>query len=445
MATVSYLTFPANEQKAATDSILHAVVKYVTGKFPQRSIRGVFVDVQDKMRDIYKNALATYAGNTSQQGSTEEMLKTPRPHLFVGYTFDNAFDESDNGNLEAQPWKFPLNDLLKNDMQNQFPIFFDPKRKIYIGCHNLRIKVSAEFAFTCQNREEQFTIYNYVINYLRWYYQMPLEGIQASFILPSYMMSYLKDMLYGEGVDFSEVQEDLNEYMKKFSGGAIKGVYRNNKKDDAFYELTLTYSRVDFKMTGKPQMDEGNKASEAADNFTVRFPASVEFYIPINYTIRAPELIPNGYGDQFEVPLAIKADAIENKDLMDQVQTIVKVKEDDFMRESFLDEKGWALLRSKEFTLSGTEDSFNVIDILSGDETYGDNLANAFRKLNDKQKKECFKFVVYEDKWILDQQYLDIDSDWNINIHDGEMFAIHTLEIYVRPNLLSKYLEKGAS
>ena len=75
MSTKCFLNFPASEQKAATDSILYAVAKYVINKFPQRVIKQLFVDLQDNMRDIYKNALSSYSGALPTSSNGEELLK----------------------------------------------------------------------------------------------------------------------------------------------------------------------------------------------------------------------------------------------------------------------------------------------------------------------------------------------------------------------------------
>ena len=211
MPTMCYLNFPAIEIKTATDSILYAVSKYVTGKFPQRIIKQTFIDTSDKMRSLYKNALNSYNGKMSENNNYEEMLKVPRPHLFVGYTFDSSFDSTETGLGETQPYMFPNAFFLQEHQQSAFPIFIDNNRKISIKSSNLRIRVTAEFTFTCSNREEQFTIYNYILNTLKMYYTMPLNGIKASFIMPDSLITFVKDALYGENSNISDLMNGLSE------------------------------------------------------------------------------------------------------------------------------------------------------------------------------------------------------------------------------------------
>ena len=182
MATMCYLNFPAIEIKTATDSILFAISKFVSGKFPQRVIKQTFVDVQDKVRDIYKNALVSYSGKLSENNNYQEMLKVPRPHMFVGYTFDSSFDSTETGLGETQPYMLPNAFFLQEHMKSAIPILYDKNRNIQIRSNNLRIRVTAEFVITCANREEQFTIYNYILNTLKISIYIALDRIPTHFI-----------------------------------------------------------------------------------------------------------------------------------------------------------------------------------------------------------------------------------------------------------------------
>lgn len=436
MPTMCYLNFPAIEIKTATDSILYAVSKYVTGKFPQRVIKQTFVDVQDKMRDIYKNALTSYSGNLGDN-NYQEMLKVPRPHMFVGYTFDSSFDSTETGLGETQPYMFPNAFFLQEHMKSSLPMFRDKYRNITIATNNLRIRVTAEFVITCANREEQFTIYNYILNTLKMYYTMPLHGIQASYIVPDYLMTFVKDALYGEDTPIADCIDDFSKYVKDSSAGQIYPVYKNNHKEDSFFEMKYFYKQIDFRLTSKPQMDEGSKANEAADNFTIRFPAEVQFYIPTNYTIKLPELVSDGRGGVFQVPDYIKLDDTTTDNLEDHVLKVIKKYEDDAIREPSLHEKGWDYITRQEFTIMNPEDYFNFKDILN------DSLLTIFNYLTPEERLENFKFYIYENRRILDKdKYYTMDDDWNIFIHDGDTLKVHEVEIYIRGDDIQKIIAK---
>jgi hypothetical protein len=221
------------------------------------------------------------------------------------------------------------------------------------------------------------------------YYTMPLNGIKASFIMPDSLITFVKDALYGEETKIDEVRESLGEYLKKGSAGDIYPVFKNNKEKDNFFELKYHYRQVDFRLTGKPQMDEGEKTGEAPDNFLVRFPAEVQFYIPTNYTIKLPELVPNGEGNIFEVPSAIKLDAVNDNDLNDHVLTVIKRYEDIAYREPSLYEKGFDFALRSEFAIMNPEDYFNIQDVLD------DSLKTVFNFLTPDERLECFKFYIY--------------------------------------------------
>lgn len=426
MATTCYLNFPAIEIKTATDSILYAVSKYVSGKFPQRVIKQTFIDIQDKMRDIYKNTIQTYSGKLSENNKYQEMLKVPRPHMFVGYTFDSSFDTTETGMGETQHYMMPNAFWFQESMQSSLPVFMDTDRNITIATNNIRIRVTAEFAITCANREEQFTLYTYILNTLKIYYTMVLQNVQASYIIPDYVITFMKDALYGEKTPMKECFDDFAKYMRKYSKDGIYPVFKNNNKNDSYFEMKYDYSHIDFRLTSKPQMDEGQKTGDVPDNFLIRFPAEIQFYVPINYTIKCPELIPNGAGGTFEVPNAIKLDTDTNDDLQNHIQTVIKRYDDTVIREPLLYEKGFSFILRREFTIMNPEDYFNLKDLMS------DSLLTIFNYLNESQRKECFKFYIYENKHMLDENiYYTMDKDWNVFIHKGDTTKVHELEIYI--------------
>lgn len=441
MATMCYLNFPAIEIKTATDSILYAVSKFVSGKFPQRVIKQTFVDLQDKMRDVYKNALTSYSGKLSENNNYQEMLKVPRPHMFVGYTFDSSFDSTETGLGETQPYMFPNAFFLQEKMTSSIPVLYDKHRNIQIRTNNLRIRVTAEFVITCANREEQFTIYNYILNTLKMYYTMPLQGIQASYILPDYLVTFIKDALYGgEDIPIEDVDADFAQYMKESSAGMIYPVFKNNKKTDTYYEMKYYYNRIDFRLTSKPQMDEGQKTNEAADNFLIRFPAEVQFYVPTNYTVKLPELVSNGVGGTFQVPDFIKLDAVNTDNLEEHVLGVIKKYEKDLLQEPSLYEKGWDFISRQEFTIMNPEDYFNLRDIMP------EKLLKVFDYLTQEERKQCFRIYIYENRRILDaNKYYEIDDDWNVFIHEGDTLKVHEVEIYIRGNDIERIIAKRKS
>ena len=436
MPTMCYLTIPATEIKTATDSVLWAVTKYVTGRFPPRVIKQTFVDVQDKMRDFYKNALTYYGGNKNVFNG-EEMIKTPKPHLFVGYTFDSSFESTETGLGETQPYMLPSAFFLQERMQSVHPIIVDNDRRIIVGTQNLRIRVTAEFVITCDNRDDQFQIYNYCLNYLKMYYLMALQGIKASFIMPDYLMTLLKDMMYGPEMEFDKVFDDFAKYIKDHSDNGVYPVYRNNNKDDKYFEMKYIYRQVDFRLSGKPQMDEGNQKDNASDLYTVRFPAEIQFYIPSNFIIKCPEMIPNGVGHTFVMPNVLKLDSVSDNELYHHVKNVIKRVEDEFvMKEPLLWEKGFDKYLRYEFTLVDKEDSFNLKDVCD------DNMKIILDFIIDRKLFHLVKVFLYEENRILDGNYFEMDEKMNCFIHKGNVLKVHILEVYIKTAEIEKLLSK---
>lgn len=440
MPTRHFATFPATGVKSGIDNILHAVSNFIIGKFPQRTIRAINIDTKDKMRDFYKNALEGYAGKVNNNlENIQELIKIPKPHLFVGYTFDSGFDTTETGVGETMPWNYPSAHYLDNHLNEAFPVFKDKERDILIATYNLRVRCTAEYLINCASKEEQISIYVYLKNFVRDYYSYAIPGIKTQFTIPNSVIKTLKDDLYGEDAPFDDIDEEFDVYLKKWSYGDIYPVYRNNKEKDKFYELRYTYNRIDLKLSGKPQIDDGDKKDAAYDNYTIRFPAVVEFYIPITYVIRTPKLITGATGSVIKSPDFIKLDDVPdaNNDI-----PIVKVPN------AYLDEadrsyipNGFSLFSRDEFALASPEDYYDIHWLVDDNE----NKRNIFDTLTQDQRLQVFKVFVYEDNHLLDEgKYLDIDWDnWIVNIHKGDVIKHQMIELYIDEKLALEFLKSN--
>lgn len=438
MPTRCYMTFPASGVKAGTDNILHAVANYLVGKFPQRVIRAVHVDTRDKVKDFYNNALQGYAGKIGNGSSeaVQEIVKIPRPHLYVGYTFDAGFDTDETGLGVSQPWNYPNAYYLDENLASAMPVFKDKDRDITLSTYNLRIRTTAEFLFTCQSKEEQTTIYVYLKNFIKDMYLHVLKGIDTDFVMPNAIICALKNLLYGSSTPMKDVAADYDKYLSDKSLGAIKPVYRNGKAEDKWYELDYLYNRIDFKISGKPQIDDGDKKDLAYDNYTIRFPAVVEYYVPINYVLTTPTLIPGAVGGVSKVEDTMPIDTVTDKNCdIDYLPVIKKYKEE--ARRCHLD-SGFKLVARDEFALADKEDYYDIRMCMS------DSDMKIFDSLTLDQRKECYKILMFEDDVLLDEgKFYTIDDNFVIYIHDGNILKNQMIEIYINVNLAKMYLDQN--
>jgi hypothetical protein len=436
MPTYSYVSFPSSGVKAGMDNVLHSVADYVVGKFPHRVIRASFVDTRDKMRDIYMNLYTDYGGDKNKilPNNIQEIRKIERPHLYVGYTIEN-FDTTDTGLGEFPLLFYPNAYFFDERMTSVLPILKDEHRDILLGTYNIRIRVTSEFIFSCQNKEEQVTIYVYLKNFLKEKYGYILDGVITKYTFPEVVFSSIKNMLYGKETPLKEIQEDIDRYLATNSKGGILPVFRDGKKEAQYYELNYTYRAVRFQLTGNIQLDDGDKKDMAYDNYTVRFPAIVEFYIPINYALRTPELIPSALGRPNLIDDYLVMDNVPDKDNNIQVLKIIKKYKDRATR-CYIDED-YYLVGRDEFALAKKEDYYDIRDVFEKD------YLKIFNSLPEKEKKACHKIFMYEKDTLLDEgKYFTVDYDtWRVYIHQGDIELLQMIEVYADIDSVNYYLK----
>lgn len=436
MPTRCFTTFPATGVKAGLDNVLHSVSDFIIGKFPQRTIRSINIDTKDKMRDFYKNALEAYSGKVNENlEGIQELVKIPKPHMFVGYTFDN-FDTKETGFGEAQPWNFPSAHYLDNNLTSAFPILHDKERDIYLATYNLRIRVTAEFLFNCNSKEEQVSLYIYMKNFIREIYSHVIRGINTQFVLPNSLIESIKDKLFGD-VPYSDVGCKLDEYLDKYSLGAIKPVYKNGNSKDKFYTVQYDYTRIDFKVSDEIQLDEGEKKDMAYDNYTIRFPAILEVYVPVTYVLRNPKMV-IGFGGVHTTPELMTIDSRVDENVNKQVHKVPR-KYVDTLERGYID-KRFELFKRDEFALAGSEDYYDIRFAFTEDDV------KIFDSLTEEQKQDTFKVLLFEGNNMLDESlYRTPGKNWIFNIHKGEINKNQTIEIYVDFERLNKYVKENAN
>jgi hypothetical protein len=373
--------------------------------------------------------------NKTLPHNIQEIRKIERPHLYIGYTIEN-FDTGETGLGESPLYFYPNAYFFDEQMTSVFPILRDKKRNIHLGTYNLRIRITAEFLFSCQNKEEQITLYVYLKNFIKEKYGYILDGVKTTYTFPEVVLISLKNMLYGKEVSLKDVEDDFDAYLDINSNGGIKPVWRDGKENAKFYELQYIYQAIRFQLTGNPQPDDGDKKDMAYDNYTIRFPAIVEFYIPINYVLKSPELIPSAIGQPNLIDDFLVMDPIPDKDNNIQVLKIIK-KYKDMARRSYID-KSYYLVGRDEFALESREDYYDIRSALS------DDYQAIFDSLLPEEKKACHRVYLYENDTLLDEgKYYDFDdTNWRVYIHKGDVESLQMIEVYANIDLLNIFIKR---
>lgn len=438
MGTMTFSVFPATGVHAGIDSTIRSITKFVIDSLPPRTIKAHFIDTKDKARSLYTNIKGYWSqgGKMNKNSNIEEISKIPRPYMFVGFNYDSNFDTDETGLGHYQPYIYPNAYFIDETLQNAFPIFYDKERKIYIAAHLVRIKISAEFLVMCQEKEEQISLYVALKNELKDMYLHQLRGIKTSFTFPSVIINSLRKMLFN--TEENVLDEDFDLYLKRCTNSGIVPVYRNNNKNDKFYEFRWTYSKVDFKITSPISFDEGTKEGDAYENYEIRFPSMIQIYVPVNYVLRSPEIVKDAFSGTTEIGDTIIVDSIEDKDCNIHTIDIIKKYKDSAQR-CFIDNSTEILVGRDEFGLTNIEDSYEIIGhVLNGD------ALTLFNELTEEQRKKCFRVIFYENDHILDvPKYLTIDDKWIAHIHKGNMYAHQMVEVYMDLFYIEKFLGKN--
>jgi hypothetical protein len=244
-------------------------------------------------------------------------------------------------------------------------------------------------------------------------------------------------MLYGKDIPLKDMEKDLDIYLAKNSNGGITPVWRDGKENAKFYELEYVYAAVRLQLTGTPQLDDGDKKDMAYDNYTIRFPAIVEFYIPINYVLRSPELIPSAIGRPNLVDDFLVMDPIPDKDNNIQILKIIKKYKDNASR-SYIDNRQYYLVARDEFALESPEDYYDIRMALCED------YRRVFDSLLPEEKKACHKVYLFENDVLLDEgKYYDFDENtWRLHIHNGDIETIQMIEVYSNIDLLNVFIKR---
>jgi hypothetical protein len=387
------------------------------------------------MRNSYMNLYSNSSGNNPPPDNVQEIRKIRRPHLYVGYTVE-GFDTVETG-LGEFPLTFYPNAYSFNEyMTDVFPILRDKDRKITLGSYNLRIRVTSEFLFSCQNKEEQITIYVYLKNFIKEKYDYVMDNVKTKYTFPEAVAMSIKNILYGKDTPIKDISGDFDSYLFKKSNGGISPVYSGGDANAKYYELEYRYRAVRFQLTGTMQLDDGDKRDMAYDNYTIRFPAIVEFYVPISYMLKCPELVPAAIGRPNLVEDYLVMDPIPDGNNNIQLLKIIKKYKDETHR-SHIDNNFYFVCRD-EFSLENGEDYYDIRA------AFKDEYLEVFNSLLPEERKACHKVYIYENDLLLDEdKYFSIDYDsWRINIYNGDINRLQMIEIYVNVDLLNVFLKR---
>ena len=432
MATETFINYPASGIYSGMTNVMNALAKFVIEKFPLGTIKALHVDDRVSIQNLYKNVLSVYQGETAtKMGNIEEITKIPRPHCYVGWTMESGFDTEETGLNVFPLYHYPHAFFFDDEMVGVNPILIDKRRKIFIGSQYLRIKLTAEFLFNCINKEEQITLYGYLKNNLKDMYMYAVPNIAVNYTMPSSLLLQLKTILFGEQTPYTKIHEEFNAYLKEKSKDGIIPVYRNGKKD-VFYEMLVDYRQIDFKLTGKMAVDDGEKKDQVYSNYTIRFPAQAEFYIPHNYILKTPELIPATYNGVYQVPDHITLSDETDSNNRVQVLNVIKKKIEN-PRKRYLG--NYDFLTSDEFAIETPNDYYEILRL------FKNTFSTFYNLLDTKEKSDSFKVFLYEDTVEVDEKQVSMDWDnFIVSFKDCDPTQVFTVEIYIDVDKYKGYL-----
>jgi len=407
MSTRKITSFPIQGINNGITNIMYSIAEFVKTAFPPNFFKFEFVDTQNGLRQYYYN----------MRTKKLEPFKIEMPKLIVTYNLDN-FDTSDTGLGENPLRQYPSH-YISTEMRG-YNIFYKDNYGIELYTSDIRIKTEFEVIIELGSRSDQLSTGAYLNNFIRFLYGYRFGDVKTSFILPNYLIAFMKRLIYKNTVLDEDGEKMFDQHLKTFSANSIIAVnYDGNKQKEKFYKLEREYNTIYVQFTNKPTY--GNqKRGEVYDKFTITFSGFIEFYIPIAVIVNIPDIIAGEYIS------SIVLNSIDtDKRLNAHATTMITSHEDSLVR-PLVDPVDMELVHFEEFALENSEDEFNLIDWVPKAEK---DLIKILKNLDEFYN--LYELKLYCGDYLLTKNVeYTLDEKFNLKFINGKIEKIYTLELY---------------
>lgn len=409
MANRKITAFPMLGVNTGATNVMQAIAAFIQAVFPPNFFKFVHVDTKTGLRDFYKQLYQ----------NRENPHKIKRPSLIVLYNMNNF--STDESGLGVAPMRQYPAQYIDTSMAG-YELFYKDNFDVRLYTSDIRVKVQFEVRLEFSSRSDQLSANAYLMNFIRFHYGYRLTGIKTHFLLPNYMISLIRNLLYRTTSD-SPITPDIvtafDAHLKQYSANGIEPLYFNGNKDKKFYKLNREYNSVYLQTSGAPELGEGDKKGDIYEKFTITFPGFLEFYIPVSCIFNSPELVA-GSMISSAVFTSLTPDEKQNVGAVTLLSSF-----NDHVSRPLIDTRSEERIHYEEFLIENPEDEIDILSWLSESEK------ELIAKLKPEEIQKLYRVILYENQYILDEGfYRFTDNNLKIKIKDGNVASTYTVEVY---------------
>jgi len=293
-------------------------------------------------------------------------------------------------------------------------------------------------------------------NIIKIQYGTNLRNIHATYMLPNHMINFMRNVLFFNQIQssadivneelrkelFDEINESLSDHFHIHSnGGIVKKIKESLKGKDIYYIMDRIYNKIYFQIESPPEKTDGDKKGEVYDKFSVNMSGFLEFYKPMTYLIKVPDIVGGHLIDDI---VKVSKERDNQLDYMPtgflpyQRKTVSKSKIIQDLKSG-----GYSILYMEtEFLVEAGKDFIDILGWMQEEKfngKYKDMIAY-MKYLTNKEFNERFKFVIYAADTLKDE--LDIMYDKGIlYLSNTDSTKLHTLYLLYFKNDVDHRLE----
>lgn len=396
---------PASGVHSGVSDVLYTIADYIRQKFPNNFFKSYHYNTKDGFYSQYFKIK-----DSILKGRNMEFTQQKKPRLVIIYD-DRTNSTKETGLGDVSPFKYPMSQGVHPDM-HEYDIFYKDENGIELYTNDKRVRVNFEVIAEAASASDQEDILSYFENTIKIQYGIDIQGARAKFILPNSLIAFLRKTLYFGNILsasqveneelkkelFNEINTSFANYIEKFSNkGIIRGERENLQGKDTFFMLDRIYNHVYMQIESPPEKTDGEKKGEVYDKFTVQMNGFLEYYKPLTYLLKTPDVVCGHLIDDI-----VQVSSEVDKFLQDTpTGTLPYHLKPNIIPEHIIRETksgDWEIMyKEKDFMVDTPKDYINIYEWLEDEKWEGKykEIINYMKTLNTAEIKKRFEFFIY--------------------------------------------------
>ena len=430
--TDKILTVPASGVKSGITDVMYKIGDYIKNKFPEGFFKSYHYDTKDGFMSHYANLK-----RKEIKGQNVSYTKQEKPRLIMLFN-NTSSDTRETGLGDVAPYMYPIVNGIHHEYHDYIK-FYEDEHGIAFMTSDKRVKIDVSIVLELRSSADQEAALNYLENTIPMQRGEYIHGVIARYLLPTHFLTILRNTLYIDQLKeiektpiamkqslMREINSAFSKHLVKYGMGNITTRYLHGDINKPFYIYNRYYNIIYFQVTGLPQKTDGEKKGEVYSKHTVTLDAFFEFYKPITYIMKSPEVV---CGHIFED--VVKISNYLDKDLNSKpVGLVDNVKKTTYHTPTSVqaDHKE-VIWRETDIYVMSNEDHINLEEWIEEKELQ--NILKLMKICTETEFKNCFRIDVYEGDNILDSSYFEIINKTQIALYDTNPSYLYTVYLLV--------------